>query len=149
MESVILAHVTYVTDPEASPDPLGFLLEVLGRPGNLLLLVVGAAVVLLAGLAWLRRRPMLAPWERFVAQAWSYRDLVPWMLRLSFGLVLIGSGLTLVVFASDVRLGCRVAATAPGPEGNAARRRSSRLGTPGPRNAIAARPPARSNRPTS
>ena len=102
---MILAHVTYVTDPEASPDPLGFLLEVLGRPGNLLLLVVGAAVVLLAGLAWPRRRPMLAPWERFVAQAWSYRDFVPWMLRLSFGLVLIGSGLTRVVFAPDVRLG--------------------------------------------
>jgi uncharacterized membrane protein YphA (DoxX/SURF4 family) len=97
-------HVTYVTDPEPSPDPLGFLVDVLSRPGSLLLLVGGGVVVLAALGLWMRGRPVIAPWERFVDRAWSYRDLVPWMLRLSFGLVLIGGGLSGVVFAPDVRL---------------------------------------------
>ena len=44
-----IAHVDYVTDPEASADPIGFLLDALADPGNLLILGVGA----LLGGGWL------------------------------------------------------------------------------------------------
>jgi uncharacterized membrane protein YphA (DoxX/SURF4 family)/predicted N-acetyltransferase YhbS len=97
-------HVTYVTDAEPSPDPLGWVLQALAEPAVLLPLLAGAVAVGLAGLLWIRRRPTVAAWRRFVDQALSYRELVPWMLRLSFGLVLIGAGLSRVTFAPDVIL---------------------------------------------
>jgi uncharacterized membrane protein YphA (DoxX/SURF4 family) len=97
----VFGHVIYVTPPADSPDPLGFLLRTLAEPFNLILLGLGGLAVLGALAAWLRWRGEWAPWQRFVEQAWSYRELVPWMLRLSFGLVLIGSGLMGTVFAPD------------------------------------------------
>ncbi len=98
----MLLHVRYVTDPEPAPDPLGFLLETLSHVGNVVLLASGALVVLGLVLAWARIRPMEAARLRLVARAETYRDYVPWMLRLSFGLVLLGAGLTRVLFAPDV-----------------------------------------------
>jgi uncharacterized membrane protein YphA (DoxX/SURF4 family) len=101
----VLAHVIYVTDEEPSPDPLGFLLQTLSDPFALLL-VIGGFIGALAVLAlWLRWRPRLASWQRFIDRAWTYRELVPWMLRLSFGLVLIGAGLTGTVFAPEIGIG--------------------------------------------
>lgn len=99
----MLPHVRYVTDPEPAPDPLGFLLGALSNPGNLLVLALGALAVLGVVLAWARFRPMEQARLRLLARAESYRDYVPWMLRLSFGLVLLGAGLTRVLFAPDVR----------------------------------------------
>ena len=96
-------HVRYVTEPEPAPDPLGFVLDTLAHPGHLALLVGGALVVLGLLLAWHRLRPMEDARLRLLDRAASYRDLVPWMLRLSFGLVLLGAGLTRVLFAPDVR----------------------------------------------
>ena len=98
----MLLHVRYVTDPELAPDPLGFLLKTLSHVGNVILLGLGALVVLGLVLAWARIRPMEAARLRLVARAESYRDHVPWMLRLSFGLVLLGAGMTRVLFAPDV-----------------------------------------------
>jgi uncharacterized membrane protein YphA (DoxX/SURF4 family) len=101
----VLAHVIYVTDPETSPDPLGFLIATLSDPLSLVLIVGGFVVALAAFVGWLRWRPRLAWRERFVERAWSYRELVPWMLRLAVGLVLIGAGLTGTVFAPQVGIG--------------------------------------------
>jgi uncharacterized membrane protein YphA (DoxX/SURF4 family) len=98
----MLLHVRYVTDPEPAPDPWGFVLEALSHAGNVLLLAIGAVVVLGLVLAWARIRPMEEARLRLVARAQSYRDDVPWMLRLSFGLVLLGAGMTRVLFAPDV-----------------------------------------------
>lgn len=100
----MLAHVRYVTDPGPAIDPVTFLLSVVARPETWLWLGGGAVVVLAAVALALRIRPLRTEWARFVAQAWSYRPLVPWMLRLSTGLVLIGAGLTGVAFAPDVHL---------------------------------------------
>jgi uncharacterized membrane protein YphA (DoxX/SURF4 family) len=97
-------HVAYVTPPEAEPDPLRFLADVLSQPGNLLLLGAGAVVVAVIALIWLFRPPRVEAWDRFAERAWSYRLLVPWMLRLSFGLLLIGAGLSGVAFAPDVQI---------------------------------------------
>ncbi len=96
-------HVRYVTPPDAAPDPLGFLLRTLGNAGNLAILLGGVLVVLALILAWARLRPMEEARLRLVARAESYRELVPWMLRLSFGLVLLGAGMARVLFAPDIQ----------------------------------------------
>ena len=89
-------------NPEPAPDPLGFLLETLSHASDVILLGIGALVVLGLVLAWARIRPMEEARLRLVARAETYRDYVPWMLRLSFGLVLLGAGMTRVLFAPDV-----------------------------------------------
>jgi uncharacterized membrane protein YphA (DoxX/SURF4 family) len=93
-----IAHVDYVTDPESSPDPIGFLLDALAQPGTLPLLVAGAFVVLVALLAWARWRPLETPRRRFIERTGAYHAYLPWIVRLSAGLVLIGAGLSHVEF---------------------------------------------------
>jgi uncharacterized membrane protein YphA (DoxX/SURF4 family) len=99
-----LLHVAYVTEPEPAPDPVGFVVEVLGLPGALLLLSLSIVAGLALLVGWQLFADRWAAWGRFVDRAWSYREFVPWMLRLSFGLVLIGAGLTRVLFAPDVQI---------------------------------------------
>jgi uncharacterized membrane protein YphA (DoxX/SURF4 family) len=99
------AHVDYVTDPEASPDPIGFLLDVLAQPGSLLLILIGLGVVLAGLLVWARWRPMEGARLRFIERAKGYTEYLPWIVRLSVGLVLIGSGLSRVRFMPTVESG--------------------------------------------
>ena len=99
------SHVAYVTEDERSPDPVGFLLDALADPVTLLALGGGLVVTLAALLLWARYRPLEPARERFVSRARSYRPYVPWMLRLSVGLVVIGAGLGRVLFAPNVQLG--------------------------------------------
>jgi uncharacterized membrane protein YphA (DoxX/SURF4 family) len=101
----LTAHVDYITDPESSPDPIGFLLEALAQPGSLLLIGAGMVVVLAAVLAWARWRPMERPRMRFIERARTYREYLPWMVRLSVGLVLIGAGLSRVRFMPTILSG--------------------------------------------
>lgn len=98
-------HVDYVTDPEGSPDPIGFLLDALGQPGSVLLLLAGGVVVLALLLAWVRWRPLEDARARFIDRALSYREYLPWIVRLSVGLVLIGSGLSRVRFLPTIETG--------------------------------------------
>lgn len=93
-----VAHVAYVTDPAASPDPIGFLLDALAQPGSLPALGLGAVVVVLGALSWARWRPLEAARLRLVERTGAYHDYLPWMIRLSVGLVLIGAGLSRVMF---------------------------------------------------
>lgn len=97
-----IAHVDYVTDPEASADPIGFLLDALGAPGTVPLLLVGALVTLGLVLVWARWRPLERPRVRFIERAEGYREYLPWIVRLSVGLVLIGSGVSRVLFLPTV-----------------------------------------------
>lgn len=99
------SHVAYVTEEQASPDPVGFLLGVLADPVTLLALGAGLVLTLAALLLWARYRPLEPARERFVIQAQTYRPYVPWMLRLSVGLLVIGAGLGRVLFAPNVPLG--------------------------------------------
>ena len=98
----VVAHVDYVTDPESSPDPVGFLLDTLSLPGTVPLLLAGVVIVLATLLAWARWRPAEAMRRRFVERAETYREYLPWIVRLSVGLVLIGSGLARVLFLPTV-----------------------------------------------
>ena len=94
----MILHVKYVTDPEASPDPIGFLLDALAQPATIPLLLAGFVVAGLLVLAWARWRPLEDARVRFVERAGSYREYIPWIIRLSAGLVLIGAGLSRVLF---------------------------------------------------
>jgi len=94
----LVAHVDYVTDPGAAPDPVGFLLDALASPGAIPLLSGGALLALGVVLAWARWRPMEAARDRFIKHAEGYREYLPWIVRLSVGLVLIGSGVSRVLF---------------------------------------------------
>ena len=98
----LVAHVDYVTDPAGSADPIGFLLDALGSPGAVPLLLAGALVTLGLVLAWARWRPLEAARARFVERAEGYREYLPWIVRLSVGLVLIGSGVSRVLFMPTV-----------------------------------------------
>ena len=105
MERLLIAHVDYVTDPEPSPDPIGFLLDALALPGSPLLIGAGAVSVLAALLAWARWRPLEEPRTRFIERAKGYREYLPWMVRLSVGLVLIGAGLSRARFLPPIETG--------------------------------------------
>jgi uncharacterized membrane protein YphA (DoxX/SURF4 family) len=105
MERLLIAHVDYVTDPEPSPDPLGFLLDALSLPGSPLLIGVGAVALLAVALAWARWRPLEEPRMRLIERARGYREYLPWMVRLSVGLVLIGAGLSRVRFHPAIETG--------------------------------------------
>jgi len=105
MPSRLQAHVEYVTDPEASPDPIGFVLDALAQPGTLLVLALGLVVVLAGLLAWARVRPMEEPRLRFVERAKTYTEYLPWIVRLSVGLVVIGAGLARVRFMPTIDSG--------------------------------------------
>jgi uncharacterized membrane protein YphA (DoxX/SURF4 family) len=95
---MLTAHVDYVTDPDGSPDPIGFLVDTLTDPVALVLIVLGAAVVVALLLAWARWRPLESARQRFIVHAQTYTEYVPWIVRLSAGLVLIGAGLSRVAF---------------------------------------------------
>lgn len=99
------AHVDYVTDPEASPDPIGFLLDALAQPGSIPLLAFGLVAAAAALLAWARWRPMEEARLRFIERAKSYTEYLPWIVRLSVGLVLIGAGLARVRFMPTIDSG--------------------------------------------
>ena len=99
---MITAHVDYVTDPSASPDPVGFLLETLADPLALLLIGLGALVLVALVLAWARWRPLESARQRFIVHAGTYTEYVPWIVRLSAGLVLIGAGLSRVAFMPTI-----------------------------------------------
>lgn len=95
---MVIAHVDYVTDAAGSPDPIGFLLDTLAAPVSLILMALGALIVTGLVLAWARWRPLETARQRFIDHAGTYTEYVPWIVRLSAGLVLIGAGLSRVAF---------------------------------------------------
>lgn len=97
-----IAHVDYVTDPDGSSDPIGFLLDAIAMPGTVPVLLAGALLTVGVVVAWARWRPLEPARARFIARAEEYREYVPWIVRLSVGLVLIGSGIARVLFMPTV-----------------------------------------------
>ncbi|MFB6309255.1 MAG: DoxX family protein [Haloarculaceae archaeon] len=99
----VAAHVDYVTDtPSEALAAVQFLSEVLSRPLNAALLggTLVAVLVLVAG--YLRFRPVARDIEVLRETLAGYEDLVPWMLRLSLGLPLVGAGFAGYLFAPTV-----------------------------------------------
>jgi uncharacterized membrane protein YphA (DoxX/SURF4 family) len=88
----VSAHVQYVTPGGEEVDPLAFLFSTLVEPLNAALLAGGAAVGVVGLLAYLRVRPARRDVLLLRQLLAGYRDLLPWLLRLSVGLPLVGAG---------------------------------------------------------
>jgi uncharacterized membrane protein YphA (DoxX/SURF4 family) len=86
------AHVEYTAEGGESVDPLAFLVAVLSEPLNGALLGGAAILAVVVAGAYLRVRPLRRDIAVFRDAVVQYRDLLPWLLRLSFGLPLIGAG---------------------------------------------------------
>lgn len=103
------AHVDYVTDPPtATRDAVEFAVEVLTESANLALVGGGTVgvVALLTALFFLR--PTVPDLDALRAALASYREYVPWMLRLSLGLPLVGAGFAGYLFSPAVPAEARV-----------------------------------------
>lgn len=98
----VAGHVDYVTDSTGRGDPIAFLLEVFSNPFNVALLAGGALSVVVAGAVYLHVRPARRDVAVFRETMAEYRDLLPWLLRLSFGLPLVGAGFAGYFFSPSV-----------------------------------------------
>jgi uncharacterized membrane protein YphA (DoxX/SURF4 family) len=100
----VRAHVRYVTPGGEAVDAVGFLLDTLAVPLHAAL--VGGGTLLGVGglLAYLRVRPLRRDVLRLRELLADYRDLLPWLLRLSVGLPLVGAGFEGYLFTPAVSL---------------------------------------------
>jgi uncharacterized membrane protein YphA (DoxX/SURF4 family) len=97
------AHVKYVAEGDGTPtDPVEFAVQVLSEPTNAVLF--GGTALLgtvgLVGYVWVR--PTIPDLDVLRATLAEYGDLVPWMLRLSMGLPLVGAGFAGYYFSPAV-----------------------------------------------
>lgn len=103
LASPAAAHVDYVTDPVGETrDALAFVGDVLSDPVNAAIVAVASLLGLVALAAYLRYRPTVPDVVVLRETLSSYYDLVPWMLRLSIGLPLVGAGFQGYLFAPTV-----------------------------------------------
>lgn len=97
------AHVDYVIeDPGGGIAPFQFLVETLTAPTNLLVLAAGGTVVVSLVGAYLYVRPTVTDVVVLRDVLAGYDDLVPWMIRLSLGLPLVGAGFVGYLFSPSV-----------------------------------------------
>jgi len=103
------AHVDYVTDPStAAEDGLSFALDVLSTPLNAAL--VGGGVVTVLALVALDRvfQPAVPDVAALRDALAEYDQYIPWMLRLSLGLPLVGAGFNGYLFSPAVTADARL-----------------------------------------
>lgn len=97
------AHVDYVTNgPWEIIPPLRFVLDVFTNPVNVLLVLGGAATTIGVIVWYLRSRPAARDITVSRDVFREYDDLVPWILRLGFGLPLVGAGFANYLFSPVV-----------------------------------------------
>lgn len=115
VSGIASAHVRYVVDSaEDVKNALAFLLDVVSEPFNAALLGGGALAVVAAVVAYLRFRPAQRDLAVLRETLRSYDDLVPWMLRLSIGLPLLGAGFAGYFFTPLVNAEARILQVALG-----------------------------------
>jgi len=95
-------HVDYVAEGGDPVAALEFLLAVVTQPVNAALLGGGALAAGVATVGYLRYRPLARDIAVFRTTVSSYRDLLPWLLRLGFGLPLVGAGFSGYFFSPAV-----------------------------------------------
>ncbi|MFC7213223.1 DoxX family protein [Saliphagus sp. GCM10025334] len=86
------AHEEYVVDEERETSTLEFLADGLGDPAVLGPLLAGLIGVGLAMVLYLRIRPVPNDVAAFRTAMREYTEFVPWLLRISFGIPLVGAG---------------------------------------------------------
>ncbi|WP_435063832.1 DoxX family membrane protein [Halobaculum sp. EA56] len=99
------AHVEYVTDAGERGDPVAFLVGALSSPLVILALGSGGVAVLGTMAAYLLFRPLRADVRAFRRALARYTDLLPWLLRLSMGLPMVGAGFAGYLFTPLVTAG--------------------------------------------
>ncbi|MFB6251228.1 MAG: DoxX family protein [Halobellus sp.] len=103
-----VAHVDYVTE-ETTPGTVGELFAaVFSSPLALALLGGGGIAVVAATLGYLRFSGSLQDIEVARRTLASYRPYLPWMLRLSIGLPLVGAGFAGYLFSPSVPASARL-----------------------------------------
>ena len=104
------AHVDYVVDEESGTlgAAIQFVVETVSDPVNAALLLAGAIglIGLLAG--WITVRPFARDIAAFRRAMAEYTDLVPWLLRISIGLPLVGAGFAGYYFSPAVHIEARL-----------------------------------------
>ncbi|WP_137285166.1 DoxX family protein [Halorussus salinisoli] len=109
------AHVRYVVDSaEDVASALQFLVNVLSEPVNAALVGGGAIAVVVVALAYLWFQPAARDFAVLRETLAGYDDLVPWMLRLSVGLPLVGAGFSGYFFSPIVHAEARILQVAVG-----------------------------------
>lgn len=96
------AHIKYVSPGSDPMQVVEFLLGVLTDPLNLALIAGTGGAGLVALAAYLRVRPAAADVSVMRDALQGYRDLIPWLLRLSLGLPLVGAGFNGYLFSPVV-----------------------------------------------
>lgn len=99
------AHVRYVTPGSDPIAVVAFLRDTLTDPFNLALLVGGGLSGVVVAGVYLQLRPFQRDLAVFRDTMTDYRDLLPWLLRLSVGLPLVGAGFAGYFFSPAVTLG--------------------------------------------
>lgn len=102
-------HVEYVAENgEAVADAVGFVAAVLSEPLHAVLVAGSGLAAVFVAAAYVRVRPLsrdLAALRRTLA---SYRDLLPWLLRISLGMPLVGAGFAGYYFSPAVHVEARI-----------------------------------------
>ncbi|MCU4924425.1 DoxX family protein [Halobacteria archaeon AArc-dxtr1] len=86
------AHEEYVVDEERDVSVGEFFGDALADPMVVAPLAVGGLAVLVVGLVYLRYQPFSRDLAAFRAAMAEYHSYVPWLLRISLGIPLIGAG---------------------------------------------------------
>ncbi|MFB6126896.1 MAG: DoxX family protein [Halolamina sp.] len=102
------AHVDYVTDGENTVgDVVRFLLETLTDPMNAALLAGGGVAAGVTIVGYLTFADLVPDVEVARRTLRSYGPYLPWMLRLSLGLPLVGAGFTGYLFSPAIAVEAR------------------------------------------
>ena len=107
------AHVNYVTDGDAGGSAVALFRAVFTSPADVAVLGTGAIVVGLGVVTYLRfgSLPDVRVARRTLA---AYEPYLPWMLRLSVGLPLVGAGFAGYLFSPSVPVEARLLQVAVG-----------------------------------
>ena len=97
-----VGHVVYVTDADERGDGLAFLREAIADPIVAAAIATGVVLSVLLAIGYLRVQPFVRDLAVLRETLSGYRDLLPWLLRLGFGLPLIGAGFAGYLFAPVV-----------------------------------------------
>ena len=102
------AHVDYVTESSEPGSVSGLLSAVASSPTSVAVLAGGAIAVLAVSLGYLRFAGSIPDIEIARETLQSYRPYLPWMLRLSVGLPLVGAGFAGYLFSPSVPADARL-----------------------------------------
>jgi uncharacterized membrane protein YphA (DoxX/SURF4 family) len=102
-------HVRYVVEePEGPADAIQIAASTLSDPVNAALVAGGVLAALAVAIGYLRVQPFERDLTALRLTLGSYHDLLPWLLRISLGMPLIGAGFRGYYFSPAVGIEARI-----------------------------------------